>query len=143
MIHHSVSETKKKESRKFLIVGAAAFVAILFLFVGVAGFFVWRSRGREAELTGQIGEVRDRIASERANAPIGAADINDKYGKAVVYIEVAWRLINTQRQAQMYHQFIPNDRRVLTRMFGVNYGTGPIDPTAPGAIPVYVQVGET
>ncbi len=57
-----------------------------------------------------------------------------------MYFEVAWRLIDTSKQAQVYHQYLPNNREVLSKIMGVNYGKGAIDPTAGGAIPVYVQV---
>jgi len=82
-----------------------------------------------------------KIADDKAAAPVSAADINDKYGKSVVFVEVAWRLIDTSKQAQVYHQFVPNSREVLSKLMGVNYGTGPIDPTAGSAIPVYIQAG--
>jgi S1-C subfamily serine protease len=52
-------------------------------------------------------------------------------------------LIDTQKQAQIYHQFVPNSREVLSRIVGVNLGRGPIDPTAGGAVPVYVKTGNT
>ncbi|MEO6655430.1 MAG: serine protease, partial [Pyrinomonadaceae bacterium] len=70
-------------------------------------------------------------------------EINDKYGKSVVYIEVAWRLIDTSKQAQIYHQFVPNSREVLSKILKVNLGRGPIDPTAGAALPVYVKTGDT
>jgi serine protease Do len=94
----------------------------------------------QADMTGKTADLEKKMADGKG---VSAADINDKYGKSVVYIEVAWRLIDTSKQAQVYHQFVPNSREVLSKILGVNLGKGPIDPTAGGAVPVYVQTGNT
>jgi S1-C subfamily serine protease len=92
------------------------------------------------DFAGKTGDLEKKMNDGKGMA---ASEINDKYGKAVVYIEVAWRLIDTSKQAQVYHQFVPNSREVLSRIVGVNLGKGPIDPTAGAAVPVYVQTGDT
>ena len=144
MISETVHETKKAQGRKFGAIGAIAGVIVLLLLVGLVGGGYWYYTKREAalkdELGGKTSDLEKKVADDKG---VSASDINDKYGKAVVYIEVAWRLIDTQKQAQIYHQFVPNSREVLSKILGVNLGKGPIDPTAGGAVPVYIQTGNT
>jgi len=144
MVSQAVTDTKRSQGRKFGVIGAVAVVLILLLVVGVLGagywFVVRPSMARQDELGGKQTDLEKKMDDGKGVSP---ADINDKFGKAVVYIEVAWRLIDTQKQAQIYHQFVPNSREVLSKLLGVNYGKGPIDPTAGGALPVYVQVGNS
>ncbi len=142
MISQTVSETKAAQGRKFGVIGAIAGLLVLLLIVGVAGGAYWYIKNREAAIsadtTGKTTDLEKKLADSKG---LSASDINDKYGKSVVYIEVAWRLIDTSKQAQIYHQFVPNSREVLSRLLGVNLGKGPIDPTAGAAVPVYVQTG--
>ena len=144
MISQTVTETKKSQSRKFGMIAVVAGLAVLLLFGTVIGGAYWYSSSRETalkdEMSGKTSDLEKKMADGKGVSP---AEINDKYGKSVVYIEVAWRLIDTQKQAQVYHQFVPNSREVLSKLLGVNLGTGPIDPTAGGAVPVYVQTGNT
>ncbi len=144
MISQTVQETKSSQAKKFGLIGGVAAVAVLILFGAVIGGAYWYSSTRETalkdEMTTKTGDLEKKMADGKG---LSAAEINDKYGKSVVYIEVAWRLIDTSKQAQVYHQFVPNNREVLSRLMGVNYGKGPIDPTAGGAIPVYVAVGDS
>ena len=144
MISQTVADTKKSQGRKFGVIGGIAAVVVLILFGAVIGGAYWYSSSRESalksEFDGKSGDLEKKIAEGKG---LSAAEINDKYGKSVVYIEVAWRLIDTAKQAQVFHQFVPNDRAVLSRIVGVNYGTGPIDPTAGAALPVYIQVGNS
>ncbi len=44
-------------------------------------------------------------------------------------------MIDTQKQTQLYHQFVPNDLAVLSKIVGVNLGRGPINPRAGSSIP--------
>ena len=143
MISQTVTETKKSQGRKFGLIAAAAAVAVLMLFGVVIGGAYWYSSSRETALTDKTSALEKKMADDKAAAPIAASEINDKYGKSVVYLEVAWRLIDTQKQTQVYHQFVPNSREFLSKIMGVNYGKGAIDPTAGGALPVYVQVGNS
>jgi S1-C subfamily serine protease len=147
MISQTVTETKKSQGRKFGLIGGVAALAVLILFGVVIGGAYWYSSSRETALKqnfdNETGAIKKQFADDKAAAPISAAEINDKFGKSVVYIEVAWRLIDTQKQAQIYHQFVPNNREYLSKVMGVNYGKGPIDPTAGGAIPVYIKVEDS
>ncbi|MDQ6788877.1 MAG: trypsin-like peptidase domain-containing protein [Acidobacteriota bacterium] len=147
MISQTVTETKKAQGRKYGLIAAVAAVSVLLLFGVLIGGAYWYSNHRESALKedfeSKTGAMEKKIADDKSSAPISAADINDKYGKSVVYIEVAWRLIDTQKQAQIYHQFVPNSREFLSRIMGVNYGKGAIDQTAGNAIPLYIQVGNS
>ena len=144
MISQTVEDTKKSQSRKFGAIGAVAAALGLFVLVGVVGGAYWYSSSRETamkdELSGKTADLEKKVADGKG---VSASEINDKFGKSVVYIEVAWRLIDTQKQTQVYHQFVPNSREVLSKIVGVNLGKGPIDPTAGGAVPVYMQTGNT
>ncbi|HKP67748.1 MAG TPA: FHA domain-containing protein [Pyrinomonadaceae bacterium] len=149
MISHTVTETKKKEGKKYAVVGAAA--AVIFL-VLLGGLYLYNSKQLEAErasaaskaaeLESQTANLQNQIESDKANAPMNAAAVADKSGKSVVFIEGSWQLINKESKSQMFHQFIPNSREVLTRMYNMNYGTGPIIPGGAAAIPVYVRTEE-
>lgn len=144
MISQTVADTKKSQGRKFGVIGAVAGVLVLLLLVGLAGGAYWYSSRREAAIKDELGSKQTDLEKKVADGKgVSASEINDKYGKSVVYIEVAWRLIDTQKQAQVYHQFVPNSREVLSKLLGVNLGKGPIDPTAGGAVPVYVQTGNS
>lgn len=144
MISNTVTETKKAQGRKFAVIGGAAAIAVLLLFGAVIGGAYWYTSNREtaikSELTGQTADLEKKMAEGKG---MSAAEINEKFGKSVVYIEVAWRLIDTSKQAQVFHQFVPNSREVLSRLLGVNFGKGPIDPTAGSSLPVYVAVGNS
>jgi pSer/pThr/pTyr-binding forkhead associated (FHA) protein len=144
MISQTVTETKAAQGRKFGMIGAVAAVLVLVLFAAVIGGAYWYSSTREsalqADMSGKTADLEKKMADGKG---VSAAEINDKYGKAVVYIEVAWRLIDTSKQTQVYHQFVPNSREFLSKILGVNLGKGAIDPTAGGAVPVYVQTGNT
>jgi serine protease Do len=144
MISQTVQETKSAQTKKFGLIGAVAGVLVLVLLGAVVGGAYWYSSSRETalkdEMSGKTADLEKKMAEGKG---LSAAEINDKYGKSVVYIEVAWRLIDTSKQTQVFHQFVPNSREILSRLIGVNYGKGPIDPTAGAAIPVYMQVGNT
>jgi serine protease Do len=165
MISQSVEETKKQEGRKYSAIGgAAAFIGILLIGTLAFGNYYYNTR-REAALKEEIAvkaaeneaktkeletksadaqtkadEVQRRIQESNANATITAASIAEKYGKSVVFIQGAWQLVNTQSKSQIYHQFIPNNREFLSRLYRQDFGRGPIIPNGPGAVPVYIQI---
>ena len=144
MISETVTETKKAQGRKFGAIGAVAGLLVLILVAAAIGGGYWYYSKREAALKDELGTKTSDLEKKVADGQtVNASQVNEKYSKAVVYIEVAWRLIDTDKQTQVYHQFVPNDRQVLGRLLGVNLGRGPIDPTAGGAVPVYMQVGNT
>lgn len=162
MISHSVNETKQAEGKKFAKIGGAAAIAVLILFGVVIGGGYWYSVKQKAatqaelerqkaeadqkakELESQSNALKDQLAQDKANAPLAAAEISDKYGKSVVFIQGSWELINKESKSQIYHQFIPNSREVLTKIFkDQDYGKGPIIPDGPKSLPVYVQTQDS
>ncbi len=106
MISHNITETKKSEGRKYLLIGGAALVAVLMLFGVVAGFLVWRNRGAQQELSG----LRQNIADKEAGAALTPSAVAKSNASAVVKIEVAWRLISPAG-GLVYHQYLPDPDR--------------------------------
>jgi serine protease Do len=133
MISQTVSETKASQGRKFGMIGLAAGLLVLFLFgVVIAGAY-WYTSSRETalmdSLTGKTSDLEKKMSEGKG---MSAAEINEKYGKSVVYFEVAWRLINTGEQAQAYHAHLsPAEVKALFKA----------DVAMP--IPLYVQVSAT
>lgn len=130
MISETVTETKKAQGRKFGMIGLAAGVVVLVLFGAVLGGAYWYSSSRETalkdEMTGKTSDLEKKMVEGKGVSPV---EINDKFGKAVVFFEVAWRLMNPAQQAQVYHaHFSPAEIKALFKA----------DVSA--AIPLYVQV---
>jgi len=132
MISQTVTETKQAQGRKFGLIGGVAALAVLLLFGVVLGGAYWYSSSREAALTGKTEELEKKMADNKAAGGFNAAEINDKYGKAAVYFEVAWRLINTGEQAQAYHAFLTPAE--VKSIFKIDVASG---------VPLYVQVGNS
>ena len=136
MISQTVTETKKQQGRKFGLIAAVSAVAVLLLFGVVIGGAYWYSSRQQTalkeELDTKTGAMEKKMADDKSAAGMNAAEINDKYGKAAVYFEVAWRLINTGEQAQAYHAFLtPAEVKALFKV------------DVAGGVPLYVQVGDT
>lgn len=160
MISHTVSETKKSQGRKFGVIGGAAALAVLILFgVVIGGAYYYNSRQQAAreqneqamkdQLAQQQQDAADKqsaiekqMADEKANAGIKSDEIVDKYGNTVVKIDVIWHLYDAARNTQLYHQYIPNDTRVLAAILKVSPPKVPtkINPQAGSVIPLYVAV---
>ncbi len=140
MINENIAVTKQQQGRKFLAIGGAAFVAVLVLFGAVAGFLgyrYWKQQQvivqQKEEIEGKIAGVETKVAEDAASRPMSWAQVAENYGKAVVYIECSWRLINTSNQAQVYHQFIRN----------AGSNNKPLVPNGPGVLAAYVAVGDS
>lgn len=155
MISSTVEETKQQERSKFAAVGgAAAFVGILLIGTLAFGGYYYNQR-REAALKEQIDTKAAEVdaktkeieaksnetlskAEEAAKNVTGgngkssktAADVAEKNSKAVIQIEVAWRLIHPQSKAQAYHLFVPT--QTVAKL------GGRITTNSP-AVPVYVK----
>jgi serine protease Do len=139
IVAQNVTEAKKSQGRKFLAVGGALFALIVVGVVALAGIGYWLYKKKSQEASGQISTLQKQIDTDKANAAMSPAKIAEQYGNAVVYIECSWRLIDTGRRAQVYHQFIPNNVAFLTRKASDN--GKPIVPNGPEYIPAYIQVG--
>lgn len=136
MISQTVTETKKQQGRKFGLIAGVSALAVLLLFGVVLGGAYWYSSRQQSALKEEFdtktGAMEKKLADDKAAAPLSAAEINDKYGKAAVYFEVAWRLINTREQSQAYHAYLSPAE--IKSMFKANVASG---------VPLYVQVGDT
>lgn len=155
MISATVEETKKQEGRKYASIGgAAAFIGILLIGSLAFGGYYYNVR-REAALKEQIDtkaaevdaktkelenksnetqakieEASKNVSGGNAKSSKTAADIAEKNSKAVVQIEVAWRLIHPQSKAQAYHLYVPT--QTVAKL------GGKITTNSP-AVPVYVK----
>jgi serine protease Do len=109
IVAQNVQQAKKSQSRTYLAVIAA--VVVIFLGVAaVGGFFVWRgmsstSTKATSEIAGLKKELGEAKATEAASAPMKAADVVNNYGKAVVKIDAAWKLVSQQGNGLVYHQY--------------------------------------
>lgn len=164
MISQTVEETKRSERSKFATIGgAAAFIGILLIGSLAFGGYYYNSR-RQQQMQDQIDtksseldqktkdmQAKQDEAQQKAldaqknnsggNSTMNAANVAEKAGKSVVYIEGSWQLTNKTSKSQIYHRFIPNSREYLTQIYKVNYGKGPIIPSGPATIPIYNKVG--
>jgi len=93
MIAQSQTRNKKQTQRQFII-GGLSLLVVLALAVGI---FVYRSQKQN--------ENAINTKSDRKMTP---ADIANSYSKAVVFIEIGWKLINTETGKQMHHIYLPN-----------------------------------
>lgn len=120
MIFHSVNETKKKESRKYAIIGGVGLMTILLGFIGLYFYNSTRESQTRAEIAVKTKEIEQKLTENKIPNSLAADQIMDKYRKSVVYFEVAWRLV-APGESQMYHLFVKQGNR---------------------NVPVYVLVGE-
>ena len=93
--------------------GAAVIVLVVVVLGGVGGFFIWRaSRASDEARVAASSEVAtlkkgldETKATEAAAAPMRASEVVTNYGKAVVKIDVAWKLVSQQGNGLVYHQY--------------------------------------
>ncbi len=146
MIGSSVAETKKQQGRKYGAIGAVAALLVLVLFGVVVGGGYWYSARQQAAMQTELANTSQQLedkTSELKNkmdqSGLSAAEISDNSGKAVVFLQLSWRLINKDTKAQIYHQFYPNSREVLSKDLKKDFGKGPIIPNGGNAIPIYFR----
>lgn len=149
MISSTVSETKKQEGKKYATVGGIAAVVILLLGGIAIGGVYWYNSRQQAALQSELANKSAQLESQAAESKsrldaggIGAAEISERYGKAVVFIQWSWQFINKETKSPIYHQFMPNSRELLSAMYKQNYGKGPIIPGGGNAIPMYVKTDD-
>lgn len=163
MISHTVSETKKSQGRKFGVIGGAAALAVLILFgavIGGAYYYNSKQQKQNEEATRQTQEaaqqakdeaaskqaaLEKQMADDKANAAVDPGTITEKYGNTVVKIDVTWHLYDAATNKQLYHQYIPNDMRVLAAILKVSPPKvpGKINPQAGSVIPLYLTVKDS
>jgi len=129
IVAQNVQQAKKSQSRTYL----AIIAAVVVVFVGVAlvgGFFVYR--GFTAKST-EIGSLKKGLddaaatkATEAAAAPMKPSEVVSNYGKAVVKIDVAWKLVSQQGNGLVYHQYTMYNGRPAALY--VRTGNGAIEP---------------
>ena len=106
IVAQNVQQAKKSQSRTYLAV--IAVVVVLFVGVaGIGGFFLWRTMSSKtssdiASLKKGLDEAK---ATEAAGAPMKASEVVSNYGKAVVKIDAAWKLVSQQGNGLVYHQY--------------------------------------
>jgi hypothetical protein len=108
IVAQNVQQAKKSQSRTYLAVIAA--VVVVFLGVAaVGGFLVWRSVSTKSteisSLKKGLDDAAAAKATEAAAAAMKPAEIVNNYGKAVVKIDVAWKLVSQQGNGLVYHQY--------------------------------------
>jgi S1-C subfamily serine protease len=108
IVAQNVQQAKKSQSRTYLAV--IAVVVVLFVGVaGVGGFFVWRGFSSKSTEIGTLkkglDEAKDAKTAEVAAAAVKPSEIVTNYGKAVVKIDVAWKLVSQQGNGLVYHQY--------------------------------------
>ena len=107
IVAQNVQQAKKSQGRTFLAI-AAVVVVLGVVVLGVGGFFVWR--WTTSKSTSDIATLKKGLdeakTAEAAAAPMKAADIVTNYGKAVVKIDVSWKLVSQQGNGLVYHQYM-------------------------------------
>jgi serine protease Do len=98
----------QSNTRKYLVNGAAGLVGIVVL---VAGFLAYQNARDKNTAQEEIDRVKREgeaaIAQMKAERPLTATEISQQYASSAVYIEAAWKLIDTQSGKQVYQQTFP------------------------------------
>jgi S1-C subfamily serine protease/pSer/pThr/pTyr-binding forkhead associated (FHA) protein len=111
IVSQNVQQAKKSQGRTFIAIGAAVIVLIVVVLGGAGGYLIWRSRDAATAEIGTLKKGLDEAkATEAATAAASAGmkppDIVTNYGKAVVKIDVAWKLVSQQGNGLVYHQYM-------------------------------------
>ena len=150
MISSTVTETKKKEGKKYATIGIIAGLVVLLLFGAVLGggymYSSYQKQKIQEEIAKQTNQLENdantlqkKLEQDKANSGITAAEVSDKFGKSVVYIQGSWELQNKGSKSQIYHQLMPNSRELLGKAYKRNFGKGPIIEGGGPAIPIYIK----
>jgi serine protease Do len=113
IVAQNVQQAKKSQSRTYLGIIAAVVVLGLVAIGGVVGFVIWRAKQAESVAStvasSQIDTLKKGLdetkATEAAAATMKPAEVVNNYGKAVVKIDVAWKLVSQQGNGLVYHQY--------------------------------------
>ena len=107
-VERMIAQTKS-DSRKWMVLGGVALIAVVLIVAAAAGYWFLKSK---QEISGNITDAERRRTEEaessKKNAPMTAGQIVEKNKNSVVYIDVSWKLVNTQTGRQVYHFYVPN-----------------------------------
>ncbi|MDX2044444.1 MAG: trypsin-like peptidase domain-containing protein [Acidobacteriota bacterium] len=93
-VERMITQTKT-ETRKWMLIGGAALAAVL-----LAVFLIARPKPGPAQVINNLIPSTDGLTD---------SVIAEKFGKAVVSLDVSWKLINSQSGRQVFHQYVPNE----------------------------------
>src|SRR5215204_469538 len=113
IVSQNVQQAKKSQGRTFMAVGAAVIVLVVVVLGGVGGFLLWRTKSQATTEISTLKKGLDEAkatdtaaaAAAAAAAPMKATEVVSNYGKAVVKIDVAWKLVSQQGNGLVYHQY--------------------------------------
>ncbi len=101
MITETVTQTKKAEGRRYMMIGGGALIGVLILFGAIAGYLAYRGQASEAEL--------GKVQKEMASAPLTPSAITKANERSVVKIEVSWKLVSPSG-GPVFQRYINNVR---------------------------------
>jgi len=149
-VERMITETKTKSNRT-MMVGAAAALVIIAASVAWAkksaderAAAAQRAAAEASTKANQAGASAASMVSDLASktsraaslaAALTPAEINERYGSAVVQIEMAWHLAHTSSGGQVFHAFVNNSYK------GRDGKTYPLLDNGRAAIPAYYAVG--
>jgi S1-C subfamily serine protease len=131
IVAQNVQQAKKSQSRTYLAV-IAVVVVLLVGAGGIGGFVLWRystskSASDIASLKKGLDEAKAADAAKAteaaAAAPMKASEIVGNYGKAVVKIDVSWKLVSQQGNGLVYHQYTMYNGRPVALYVKVSDGS--------------------
>jgi len=106
IVAQNVQQARKSQGRTFMAAGAAVIVLVVVALGGIGGFLIWRTRSASSTEISSLKKGLDEArASEAAGAPMKPAEVVKNYGKAVVKIDAAWKLVSQQGNGLVYHQY--------------------------------------
>jgi serine protease Do len=114
IVSQNVQQAKKSQGRTFLAAGAVVVVLVVIVLGGVGGFLIWRTKNQASTEISTLKKGLDeakaadtaKATEAAAAAPMKASDIVQNYGKAVVKIDVSWKLVSQQGNGLVYHQYM-------------------------------------
>jgi hypothetical protein len=131
MITETISETKKTEGRRYMMMGGAAILGVLLVFGIIAAVLAYRSRSSEAELS--------NVQKQMAGAPLSQSQIVASNQNTVVKLEISWKLLSPTG-LPVYHQYGNYDVRKDKKT-----GTNQIVPNLEhkeSVLPCYIKLAD-
>ena len=143
MINENVTEAKKQQGRRYIIGGGAAFLLILLLVGGVTGFLIWKNRASQQQVAEMQKNLAEKEEKAKAEAPMTTSNIATEYRKAVVKINVGWRLISPDG-GPLYHRYLTNiPRGIKSNIEDTRAGVPCWVQLADGTIEPYLTSGDS